>query len=435
MKAVLADLALESEAATAGAMRLARANEAAHAGDGDAEMFRRLAAPVLKYWTCKRAPQHLAEALECQGGFGYIEESRLARAYREAPLMSIWEGSGNVQALDVLRAWRRSPGSRDALIGEIDLASGADSRLDEAISGLRSELAGEPVGEAAARGLCGRLARALQASLLVRHSSARVGCLLRSAPWRWRRWRRSATLPAGVDLDAILERARLHGSADAGRRSGATGARSSPTRADRRGSRQESARHLEDLIRQAAEEHEPDAIWLPEAMTSPNAYDRRMRKVARPLIGEPLALLRKMAREYGCLVGGGFIAVRGKDTRGTYALCRARRRQTSARQGSAQLLGEQLLLARHRRRRDGHVARRHRLRERLRVGAYPHGPPDEGPGQAAGGRHALPVLSDLAASRSSGSGTATIRLCCSTRGRPRRGWPGSWASRPCTRRT
>jgi predicted amidohydrolase len=79
--------------------------------------------------------------------------------------------------------------------------------------------------------------------------------------------------------------------------------------------------HLEDLIRQAASEHEPDAIWLPEAMTSPNAYDRRMRRVARPLLGEPLALLRRLAREYGCLVGGGFIAVRGEDARGTYALC------------------------------------------------------------------------------------------------------------------
>jgi predicted amidohydrolase len=79
--------------------------------------------------------------------------------------------------------------------------------------------------------------------------------------------------------------------------------------------------HLEDLIRQAATEHEPDAIWLPEAMTSPNAYDRRMRHVARPLLGEPLAVLRRLAREYGCLVGGGFIAIRGKDARGTYALC------------------------------------------------------------------------------------------------------------------
>ena len=208
MKAVLADLALESEAATAGAMRLARANEAAHAGDGDAEMLRRLAAPVLKYWTCKRAPQHLAEALECQGGFGYIEESRLARAYREAPLMSVWEGSGNVQALDVLRAWRRSPGSLDALLAEIDLGSGANSRLDSAVSRLRSELAGEPVGEAAARGLCGRLARALQASLLVRHSPAAVSDAFCSARLGDGAGGAFGELPSGADLDAILERAR-----------------------------------------------------------------------------------------------------------------------------------------------------------------------------------------------------------------------------------
>ncbi|MEA2346750.1 MAG: putative acyl-CoA dehydrogenase [Thermoleophilaceae bacterium] len=208
MKAVLADLALESEAATAGAMRLARANETAHAGDGDAEMFRRLAAPVLKYWTCKRAPQHLAEALECQGGFGYIEESRLARAYREAPLMSVWEGSGNVQALDVLRAWRRSPASLDALLSEIELAAGANARLDAAISGIRSELAGDPVGEAAARGLCGRLARTLQASLLVRHSTAAVSDAFCAARLGEGAGGAFGDLPAGADLDAILERAR-----------------------------------------------------------------------------------------------------------------------------------------------------------------------------------------------------------------------------------
>jgi putative acyl-CoA dehydrogenase len=208
MRSVLADLALESEAATAGAMRLARAHESAHAGDGEAEMFRRLAAPVLKYWTCKRAPQHLAEALECQGGFGYIEESRLARAYREAPLMSVWEGSGNVQALDVLRAWRRSPASLDALMSEIELASGADGRLDGMVRGLRSELAGDPVGDASARALCGRLARALQASLLVRHAPPAVAdafCASRLGDGSSGVF---GDLPPGADLDAILERAR-----------------------------------------------------------------------------------------------------------------------------------------------------------------------------------------------------------------------------------
>ncbi len=133
MRAVLADLAVESEAATAGAMRLARTNEEAQRGDAGAELLRRIAAPVLKYWTCKRAPWHAAEALECQGGFGYIEESRLARAYREAPLMSVWEGSGNVQALDVIRALDSDPATLEALLAEVGEARGADARLDAAI--------------------------------------------------------------------------------------------------------------------------------------------------------------------------------------------------------------------------------------------------------------------------------------------------------------
>ena len=109
MQNVLADLAIESEAATIGAMRLARAFDEAHAGDERASSIRRLATPVLKYWTCKRAPMHAVEALECLGGNGYVEESGMPRLFRESPLASIWEGSGNVQCLDVLRAMARSP--------------------------------------------------------------------------------------------------------------------------------------------------------------------------------------------------------------------------------------------------------------------------------------------------------------------------------------
>ena len=135
MQNVLADLAIESEAATVAAMRIARAFDEAHAGDEAAVEFRRLATPVLKYWTCKRAPVHAVEALECLGGNGYVEESGMPRLYRESPLASIWEGSGNVQCLDVLRgdgaqprvAWR--PSSSEVGRGERRGAAGRGSGL------------------------------------------------------------------------------------------------------------------------------------------------------------------------------------------------------------------------------------------------------------------------------------------------------------------
>ncbi len=226
MQAVLADLALESEAATAGALRLARANEEAHRGDAGAELLRRIAAPVLKYWTCKRAPAHAAEALECQGGFGYIEESRLARAYREAPLMSVWEGSGNVQALDVLRAVRSDPATLDALLSELGEAHGGDRRLDAAIDAVETEarrVAGwrggtpgehparaltEAAGdEAGARRLTGAMARCLQAALLVRHAPAPVADAFCATRLDGRGERAFGDLPTGIDLQAIVERA------------------------------------------------------------------------------------------------------------------------------------------------------------------------------------------------------------------------------------
>jgi len=207
MQAVLADLALESEAATAGALRLARANEQAHAGDAEAELLRRIAAPVLKYWTCKRAPQHAAEALECQGGFGYIEDSRLARAYREAPLMSVWEGSGNVQALDVLRALDREPEALAVLLDEIGAGAGADHRLDAELAALRSPSLTSG-GEASARLLAGRLARALQASLLVRYAPAAVADAFCGSRLGDPAGRTFGELPPGLDLGAIVARAR-----------------------------------------------------------------------------------------------------------------------------------------------------------------------------------------------------------------------------------
>jgi putative acyl-CoA dehydrogenase len=163
MRAVLADLAVESEAATLVVLRLARAFEGERA-------FARLATAVSKYWICKRAPAFVAEALECLGGSGFVEESILPRLYREAPLNSIWEGSGNVICLDVLRTIRKEPDSVDAFLSELRLAAGSDARFDEFLAQLESEVRGN-VDEADARRLTGRMAVLLAASLALRHST------------------------------------------------------------------------------------------------------------------------------------------------------------------------------------------------------------------------------------------------------------------------
>src|SRR6185437_9603658 len=133
MTNVLADLAIESEAATAAALRVARAYDSADDG-----AFRRFATAVMKYWVCKRAASHAAEALECLGGNGFVEDSGLPLLYRDAPLNSIWEGSGNVAALDVLRAMVREPDGLPAFLEECSLAAGADSRLDAHLERVRA---------------------------------------------------------------------------------------------------------------------------------------------------------------------------------------------------------------------------------------------------------------------------------------------------------
>lgn len=200
MRAVLADLALESEAATALWLRLAAAVDA-----GERE-FARLAMAVGKFWVCKRTPTVVGEALECLGGNGYVEESGMPRLYREAPLNSIWEGSGNVIALDVLRALTRQPQSLDALVGEIDAAAGADDRLDRAAKRVRSAMAGHPP-EAGARRLVQDLALLLQAALLVRYAPPFVAdafCASRlDGDWGYV----PGTLPATADAVAIIDRA------------------------------------------------------------------------------------------------------------------------------------------------------------------------------------------------------------------------------------
>jgi putative acyl-CoA dehydrogenase len=216
MASVLADLALEAEAATSLAFRLAGAADRAAGGDAAEAALLRLVLPAAKFWVCKRAPAVAAEALECLGGNGYVEESGLPRLYREAPLNSVWEGSGNVTALDVLRALRRSPGSADVLLAEADLAGGADPRLDQAVAGLRSLLtdpaAEEPGAEIQARQLAATICVVLAAALLARHAPAAVAdafCASRLSPGTGAGpGTPFGMLPGGLDLRPVLDRAR-----------------------------------------------------------------------------------------------------------------------------------------------------------------------------------------------------------------------------------
>ncbi len=208
MQAVLADLALESEASTALMLRLARAFETP---EGSAERaFARIATAVAKYWVCKRAPQAIAEAMECLGGAGYVEESNLPRLYREAPVNAIWEGSGNVICLDVLRALVREPECALALLDEIKLARGGDARLDTWTAKLEAELGERDDAERRARRLVERIALALQASLLVRGAPGFVAdafCAARLGDGDGVAGLQFGALPRGVDCAALVERA------------------------------------------------------------------------------------------------------------------------------------------------------------------------------------------------------------------------------------
>jgi putative acyl-CoA dehydrogenase len=172
MQNVLADLVVEAEASTALALRLARAFEAGVSEDERA--FARLATPAIKYWVCKRAPAVVADAMEVLGGNGYVEESTLPRFYREAPLNSIWEGSGNVMCLDVLRAAHREPAAVAALLSELGLARGADPRLDRHAAALAETLRAPDAHEREARRIAGAIAVGLAAGILVRHAPAAI---------------------------------------------------------------------------------------------------------------------------------------------------------------------------------------------------------------------------------------------------------------------
>jgi putative acyl-CoA dehydrogenase len=233
MGAVLADLAIESEASTALAIRLAGAVDAAEQPDDsradsvDQEhetLIRRIGTAIGKFWVCKRGPQVTAEALECLGGNGYIEESIMPRLYREAPVNSVWEGSGNVNVLDVVRVLTREPGAGDALLAELDRAAGGDARLDDHVRRLRNGLAALPAAMADdpatvqrdGRRLVAAMALGLQGALLVRHSPAAVAdafCTTRLAPdatgWAF------GTAGSSIEAGAITEIVQRHSPAAA----------------------------------------------------------------------------------------------------------------------------------------------------------------------------------------------------------------------------
>ncbi|MEW1905649.1 acyl-CoA dehydrogenase family protein [Streptomyces sp. NPDC086147] len=212
MRNVLADLALESEAATVLGMRLAAAYDAAEGGGADADRERallRIAVPVAKYWVTKRCTPVVAEALECLGGNGYVEESGMPRLLRESPLNSVWEGSGNVQALDVVRGLRTEPLSLDAFLREVGAARGADHRFDRAVRGLLAELADLSGIEARARRLAERMALVLQGALLVRWAPPEVADAFCAARLGGDGGAAFGTLPHTLDLRAVVERARV----------------------------------------------------------------------------------------------------------------------------------------------------------------------------------------------------------------------------------
>lgn len=206
MRNVLADLQVESEAALTAMLRLAGANDRAIRGDEQEGALRRLALAATKYYVCKRAPIAAGEALECLGGNGYTEDFDLARIYREMPLLSIWEGSGNVAALDALRAIGREPASLDAFFTEADLAAGADPRYDDALAALKKELTSFDDIELRARRIVEQIALVFQAGLLLRHAPSAVSdafCASRLG----RDWGGAfGTLPTGLDLTATLDR-------------------------------------------------------------------------------------------------------------------------------------------------------------------------------------------------------------------------------------
>ncbi len=207
MRMVLADLALESEAATAFAFRVARAVDASDRDPAEAA-FARIATAIGKFWICKRAPSMVNEAQECLGGAGYVEDSGMPRLYRQAPLNSIWEGSGNIQCLDVLRALQKEPACGEALWCELATTRGAHFALDQTIASLRDELAGPADAlQSRARWLVERMALCLQASVLFRAGHAAVAETFCASRLQRAGGLTYGTLPNDASVDGLLERA------------------------------------------------------------------------------------------------------------------------------------------------------------------------------------------------------------------------------------
>ncbi|MBL8915035.1 MAG: acyl-CoA dehydrogenase family protein [Archangium sp.] len=207
MKNVLADLALESEAHTALTARVARAVDGSSRGDEKEAAFARMATAVGKYWVCKRAAVFVNEAQECLGGAGYVEEANLARLYRQAPLNSIWEGSGNIQCLDVLRAAMKEPASLQSVFAEVKAAQGQNAVLDTEMAKLVSDFADPATLEVRARSLVERLALCLQASVLIRAGNSAVSDAFCESRLGGQHGAAFGTLSAKAPFDVLINRA------------------------------------------------------------------------------------------------------------------------------------------------------------------------------------------------------------------------------------
>jgi putative acyl-CoA dehydrogenase len=202
---------VEAEAATIVAMRMAGATDNAVRGDERETLLRRIGLAASKYWVCKRATPHAAEAMECLGGNGYVEESGMPRLYREAPLMGIWEGSGNVSALDTLRAMASRPECVDVLFDELAKTTGQDPRLDTHIGALKAGLEDMETIQYRARKVAEDISLALQGSLLVRHGHPAVAEAFLATRMGGQWGGAFGTMPTGLDLAPILERAMVKG--------------------------------------------------------------------------------------------------------------------------------------------------------------------------------------------------------------------------------
>jgi putative acyl-CoA dehydrogenase len=205
MQNVLADLVLEHEGSLALALRMARAMD--HRAEPHEDLLVRLVTAVGKYWICKRTPNHAYEAMECIGGSGVMEDSPFPRLFRESPVNAIWEGSGNVQCLDVLRAMQKTPAVVDAFFREVGQARGANAALDGWVTALKKEFGDLSDLEYRARGVVDRMALAIQAALLVQHAPAAVADAFCASRLSGEGHRNYGSLPRGVDCAAIIARA------------------------------------------------------------------------------------------------------------------------------------------------------------------------------------------------------------------------------------